>query len=162
MEEEFTRLYSEAYKELYRFALYTLDSKEDAEDAVSDAVVDAYSSFDKLRDKKAFKSWMFAILSAKCKKRLKIYANKTLELDEEIAEAENLKAAEVPIEENLDLQAAMRNLSDRERLIINMSVVAGYEGQEIADYLGMNHNTVRTVRRRALDKMRLYLTGKVE
>lgn len=162
MEEEFTRLYSEIYKDLYRFALYTLDTKEDAEDAVSDAIVDAYASFDKLRDRNSFRSWMFAILSAKCKKRLKIYANKTLELNEEIAETENLVMDESSIEDNLDLKDAMERLNERERLIINMSVIAGYEGLEIAEYLGMNHNTVRTVRRRALDKMRFYLTGKVE
>ncbi len=155
MEEEFTRLYAGIYKDLYKYALYTLCNKEEAEDAVSEAIVDAYAQFAKLRDKNAFKSWMFKILSAKCKRKLKGYLNKNMELDE---------AIEIPVadgkaelEEKVDLWNAFFKLDERERQILNMSVVAGFEGKEIAKELNMNHNTVRTVQRRALDKLRVML-----
>ena len=71
MKDEFIELYTAVYKDLYRYALYVLGNREDAEDAVSEAVVDAYAEFGKLRDKGAFKGWIFKILSAKCKRRLK-------------------------------------------------------------------------------------------
>lgn len=127
MKDEFIELYTAVYKDLYRYALYVLGNREDAEDAVSEAVVDAYAEFGKLRDKGAFKGWIFKILSAKCKRRLKGYVNKTLELD------------------------------GRERQVIAMSLIAGYEGETIARLMKMNHNTVRTVKSRALEKLRRML-----
>lgn len=155
MEEEFTRLYAGIYKDLYKYALYTLCNKEEAEDAVSEAIVDAYAQFARLRDKNAFKSWMFKILSAKCKRKLKGYLNKNVELDEVI----ELTAANegTGIEERVDLWEAFSRLDERERQILNLSVVAGFEGKEIAGALNMNHNTVRTIRKRALDKLRVML-----
>ena len=38
----FAVLYSQIYKELYRYALFTLRNQQDAEDCVSEAVIDAY------------------------------------------------------------------------------------------------------------------------
>lgn len=155
MQEEFARLYTGIYKDLYRFALYTLCNKEEAEDAVSEAVVDAYAEFGKLRDKEAFKSWMFKILSVKCKRKLKGYLNKTIELDETLDS--ELGGRTPDVDNKVDLWEAFGRLDERERLIINLSVIAGYEGREIAKALSMNHNTVRTIRKRALEKMRLML-----
>ena len=155
MEEEFTRLYAEVYKDLYKYALYTLCNKEEAEDAVSEAIVDAYAQFAKLRDKNAFRGWMFKILSAKCKRKLKGYLNKNVELDEIIEITASNEGT--GIEERVDLWDAFSRLDNRERQILNLSVVAGFEGKEIAGALNMNHNTVRTIRKRALDKLRVML-----
>ena len=155
MEEEFIKLYTGIYKDLYKFALYTLCNKEDAEDAVGEAVIDAYAQFAKLRDQGAFKSWMFKILFAKCKRRLKSYTNKMVELNEDI----EISCADenVRLDEKVDLWNAFSRLEERERKILNLSVIAGFEGKEIAKELGINHNTVRTIRKRALDKMRVML-----
>ena len=65
--DAFAELYAGIYKDMYRFALYTLRNTSDAEDAVSDAVTDAFASIRKLRSEEAFKSWIFRILSNKCK-----------------------------------------------------------------------------------------------
>lgn len=42
--DAFAELYAGIYKDMYRFALYTLRNTSDAEDAVSDAVTDAFAS----------------------------------------------------------------------------------------------------------------------
>ena len=47
--DAFAELYAGIYKDMYRFALYTLRNTSDAEDAVSDAVTDAFASIRKLR-----------------------------------------------------------------------------------------------------------------
>lgn len=167
MKEEFIRLYTGVYKDLYRFALYSLHNEADAEDAVSEAVVDAYAGFAKLRDQGAFRSWIFTILSAKCRRRLKEYVDKTLPLPEEAVSAEEGSAPpEYPdrlisrmpdVEGKMVLWEAFGQLEKTERLIVSLSVIGGYEGREIARELSMNHNTVRTVRRRALEKLRRML-----
>lgn len=67
--EAFAELYRSIYADLYRFALYTLKNPADAEDAVSETVMDAFTSIRKLRSETAFKAWIFKILSVKCKQR---------------------------------------------------------------------------------------------
>ena len=140
MKDEFIELYTGIYKDLYRYALYILCNKEDAEDAVSEAVVDAYAEFDKLRDKAAFRSWIFKILSIKCKRKIRGYVNRDDELDETV-DAKVFKEAE-----------------DIAGKVDTLSVIAGYEGEEVSKIMDMNHNTVRTIKSRALEKMRKLLS----
>ena len=52
----FAGLYQQVYADLYRFALYTLKNKADAEDAVSETVTEAFSSIDRLRKADSFKA----------------------------------------------------------------------------------------------------------
>ena len=62
--DAFANLYRIYYTDLYRFALYTLKNPADAEDAVSETVIDAFASIRKLRLEASFKAWIFKILSA--------------------------------------------------------------------------------------------------
>ena len=65
----FAQMYETVYQDLYRFALCMLRNPQDAEDAVSEAVVAAYENIGKLKKEDAFKSWIFTILSNICKKK---------------------------------------------------------------------------------------------
>ena len=66
--DAFSQLYQEVYKDLYKFALYCLKDPSDAEDAVSETVLDAWQGVDRLLEDSAFRPWIFRILSAKCKR----------------------------------------------------------------------------------------------
>lgn len=145
----FAGLYELLYKDLYRFALYTLKNKEDAEDIVSETVMDAYASIQKLRQEEAFKAWIFRILTNKCKNRLKEYSKKTVDLEE----VENLIFQEEEMADTMHIREIFAQLSDEERLIISMHVFGGYHTREIASILHMNHNTVRTKESRAYRKL---------
>ena len=48
--EVFAAYYEKVYRELYYFALHTLKNPQDAEDAVSEAVADAFATVEKLRE----------------------------------------------------------------------------------------------------------------
>lgn len=147
---DFARLYEEVYQDMYRFALYTLRNKQDAEDVVSDAVTDGYSSFHKLRQPDSFRPWIFKILSAKCKRKLKEYVHKTTELPEDLSRESNLT-------ESLHVRQVFARLSDEERMIISLHLFGGYTSREIGEILDLNDNTVRSKESRALDKMRTWL-----
>ena len=54
--EAFSLLYQEVYRDLYRFALYTLKNIHDAEDVVSDTVADAWKGVRGLRRAESFKA----------------------------------------------------------------------------------------------------------
>lgn len=145
----FAWLYQQIYPDMYRFALYTLRDKEDAEDVVSEAVADAFAAIPKLRSEESFKSWMFKILSNKCKNKLKEYANKTLELPEDIEE----KASGQRVEEAALVRKLFFELGEEDRLIISMHLFAGYTSREMAELLHMNENTIRSKESRALKKL---------
>ena len=53
----FKELYKTVYQDLYRFALCMMHHPQDAEDAVSEAVLSAYENIHKLRKESAFRSW---------------------------------------------------------------------------------------------------------
>lgn len=153
--EAFASLYKDVYQDMYRFALYTLGNQEDSRDAVSDAVLSAFSSIKNLRKEEAFRSWIFRILFVKCKERRKEYVNKTLELDEEAMNAVFLEGPE----EHTLVRRAFFELEQEERLIIGMHLFCGYTSREIAALLDMNENTVRSKESRALKKMAVKLNG---
>lgn len=154
--EAFAILYKDVYKELYRFAYYTLQDSHDAEDVVSEAVLDAYRSIHQLKDPNAFKSWIFRIVSCKCKKKMREYAKRCEELPEEIPENES------DFSSHTSVLTALRTLSEEERLIVTMSVFGGYKGKEIGTILHKNHSTIRSKYRRALEKLRQILTYEME
>ena len=145
----FAGLYQQIYEDLYRFALYTLKNKNDAEDVVSETVVDAFVSIGRLHQAEKFKGWIFRILYNKCKDKLREYTRKDVELPEDYRE--------LPTEERVEDSAVMRTLffelGEEERLIISMHLFAGYTSKEIAKLLGINENTVRSKESRALKKL---------
>ena len=153
--EAFAELYRNIYQNLYRFALYMLGNPADAEDAVSDAVTDAWVTVGKLRREEAFEGWIFRILSNKCKRKRKEYVNKPLEWSEEIGD---MSGAD-DLAENLHLRKVFGELTDEERMIIGMHVFGGYTSREISGITGINANTVRSRESRALKKMAEKLAG---
>ena len=147
---EFAALYEEVYQDMYKFAQYTLGHPQDAEDVVSEAIVDGYHSFGKLRRKESFRPWIFKILSVKCKRKLKEYVHKTTTLPEELS-------TDFPMDENLQIRQAFSRLTDEERLIISMHLFGGYTSKETARILHLKDATVRSKESRALQKMRTWL-----
>ena len=149
----FAELYEAIYRDLYRFAFYLLKDEQDAQDAVSDAVVDAFAGIGKLRKAESFRSWMFKIVSVKCKRKLKSYVlrNKQIDIDEAVLPTEEL------LDDSVELKRAFAQLSDEERMILSLSVFGGYNSAEVAEILHLNRNTVRSKQSRALAKMRSLL-----
>jgi len=148
--DSFAKLYELVYQDMYRFALYTLKNPQDAEDVVSDTVIDAYETIRKLRDANAFKGWIFKILSNKCRRKMKDYVNKTTELPEDLTHNGDFT-------EDVATREAFMRLDDGERLIISMSIFAGYSSREIGAILKKSDNTVRSDKSRALKKMEVML-----
>lgn len=154
----FASLYQEIYEDLYRFAIYILKDPVDAQDVVSDTVMDAFSSIRRLRTEEAFKGWIFRILSNKCKKKLKEYTHKTVELSEALAGQLAMEGNTMDTAEHIQVRMLFWELAPEDRMIIAMHLFAGYTSKEIAKQLHMNENTVRSRESRALRKMKEQLT----
>lgn len=155
----FAKMYETVYRDLYRFALCTMKNSHDAEDAVSEAVMNAYEHIASLRSEGSFRSWIFTILVNVCKKRLKKQARQTVKEDaaffEREEETELGKSPEYEL--SMDLKKAFSVLSEEERAVIGLSVFSGYRSEEIGRMLGLKDSTVRSKRKRALRKMEILL-----
>ena len=130
----FSQLYAEIYKDLYRFALYMTKHTQDAEDAVSEAVISAYENISGLKKENSFKSWMFTILNNECKKILRKNGNTSNQVSEE--DAKNLGAEEIDFAQRHDVKKAFESLEEEEQTIVAFSVFGGYRSEEIAEMLG--------------------------
>lgn len=160
--EAFSLLYEMVYTDMYRMALYTLGDVHDAEDVVSEAVLDAYQQIHSLRDKTAFRGWIFRILTCKCKRRMKEYVRTKQEEPAEALEVVASAEADNAMQNVLDRQEiaqAFAAVTQEDRLIVTMVVYGGYSSKEIAKILHKNPNTVRSRYHRALDKMQQVLAA---
>lgn len=164
---DFARHYGAVYLDLYRFALCMMGRAHDAEDAVSEAVLAGFRQRHQLRRDEAFKSWMFAILANVCRKKLKGARREEPAADpscgREALAAFDGGALPPGAADDLreDVRAAFSAVSEEERLIVSLSVFGGYTSAEIGSALKLNASTVRSKRKRALEKMAAELKGVV-
>lgn len=150
--QAFAKLYEEIYMDLYHYTLYMLQNRQDAEDAVSEAVLAAFAGIHKLRNVDAFRGWMFQITTNICRKKRKEYLKRHVELEENSVEWVD------STQEALDVRKALKLLTEEERLIVGMSVLAGYTSEEIGRNLHLRPGTVRSKLSRSLAKMRRILS----
>lgn len=153
----FEEHYKMVYQDLYRFALYILRNEADAEDAVAEAVADAWKGLKNLREEYAFRKWIFKILRIKCKKKQMDYCRHIISLDEQDDMFEPWQKPDFGWDEAQDVQNAFWRLEAEERLIVSMSVFGGYTSQEIGEALELKSTTVRSKLSRSLSKMQARL-----
>ena len=146
----FKTQYDDLLPVMYLAANKILHNAQDAEDAVSETVTDAFAAVEKLRDNEKFRAWIFQILSNKCRRKLKEYTQKTVELPDDLPAGDTT-------EESLQVREALDRLEETERQIICLNVVGGFKSHEIGEMMQMNHNTVRSRISRGLNKMKEFL-----
>lgn len=150
--KKFSEMYQTVYLDLYRYALCLMKNPQEAEDTVSEAVIAAYENIHKLKKEEAFRSWIFTILTNKCKKRLKKVSKESPEI-EKFPEQSTSPDYDLAI----DVKKAFFVLSEEEQILVGLSVFGGYCSQEIGEMMKLNPNTVRSKRSRALRKMECVL-----
>lgn len=151
--EAFAKLYIKYKDKLFHYAYFKLRSSEDAGDAVSACIVEAYTGIAALKSEKAFSAWLFRILYRECcaiiKRRADFGIPDELSGNEQAAPDNTYLAPELC--EALDI------LSSEERDIVLLSTVAGYNSGEISCMMNIKSATVRSKLARALSKMRNFL-----
>lgn len=155
--KKFARMYEGVYKDLYRFSLCRMKNVQDAEDAVSEAVLAGYEKIYQLRTEAAFKSWIFAILANVCRKRLEESEGRRRKEEELDACEPKTSGTDVDYGVAVDVKNAFSILSAEEQEIVALSVFGGYSSKEIGNRMKLNPNTVRSKLSRALEKMEYVL-----
>ena len=154
----FSELYSLYSDRLYRYAFYRLANKEDAEDAVSEAVYSAFYQIGALKKPEAFSAWLFRILFFSCGAVIKARSERRNMVDINDM-ADKLTYSMESEFEKTELQQTLDILNDDEREIVLLSVVSGLKSNEIAKICDMTSGAVRSKLSRSLSKMRNFLEG---
>ena len=162
MKDAFSDIYYSCYKDLYKFALYTIGDSEGAADAVSDTFVELWRGIGKLHEPEAFCPWAFRILSVRCKKEISgiIKKRATYNIDDLIeTPTEGSENIEENISESVSLTSALSKLDGEERMIVILSVLHGYTNREIAEMMGKPQGTISSKLHRTYAKLREMLGG---
>lgn len=136
--ETFTRLALERQRQLYRIAVSYTASSADAEDAVQEALLRAWSRRHTLRDPAHFGTWLTRILINECKTLLR--RRKRQSTMPELPEI----AVAPPDEQAMMLRNALFALPDKYRVPLVLFLLEGYSQQEIASMLILPLSTVKT------------------
>jgi len=157
-----------------RIAFHYLRDAADADEAVQDAFVKAYTHMATFREELPFEVWFTRILINGCLDRLKArrrrerwIARPTIDSDGiERDPAEHLPSRGPSPEDQVirderrrRLQAALTELPERQRLVFVLSHFEGRTSREVSSMTGLNESTVRVHLFRAIRRLRTLLAG---
>jgi len=149
----------------YRVARGVLRNTADAEDVAQEALLRAYRSFHRLRDRTRFRAWLVRIAFRLALDRLR--SGKRRELRDTIwsqpehqprgATAEDLA---VSSEFQAHLDNALAELPEKLRLVLLLAAMEGHTIDDIAAMLGISTGTVKSrifyARRQLAEKLRCH------
>lgn len=139
--------------DLFRYAYWLTHDKHVAEDLVQETFLRAWRSLDSLKDEKAAKSWLITILRRENARR---FERKRFDMSEyEEASVIDTKAISNEQEiENHWLREKIAQMPEEYREPLVLQVIGGFNGEEIAELLSLNKNTVMTRLFRARNQLK--------
>ena len=158
--EAFGELYSEVWQELYRYALFSLQNKEDAEDAVQEAAAEAFRCIKSLCEPEAFRSWIYAILTRCVRRKIKtiIQQKHTTTFEELEKQGVFFETEPAQPDDKIAVWKALSSLKHEERQVVLLSVVGDYSSIELASIMKKPSSTIRSQLHRGLEKLKIILS----
>jgi len=141
------------HSDLYRYAYWLCHDKHVAEDLVQETFLRAWRALDSLKDEKAAKSWLITILRRENARR---FERKRFEMNEyEEASITDILSTSTEQEiENHWLRERISQMPEEYREPLVLQVIGGFSGEEIANLLSLNKNTVMTRLFRARNQLK--------
>ncbi|MEJ6473284.1 sigma-70 family RNA polymerase sigma factor [Pseudoalteromonas piscicida] len=149
------------HKELYKFAYWLSGDPTVAEDLVQETFLRAWRALDSLQDEHAAKPWLLTILRRENARRFERKQFDYAEVEQDTLVDDSSSALDDEMEQTV-VQRQIANLSPEYREPLLLQVVMGCSGEEIADILELNKNTVMTRLYRARNQLKDALTTTYE
>ncbi len=153
--ELFEQKYKECEKQLFLVAIGYLHNTEDAKDCVQEAVLSAWKSFDKLKNKEYFKTWITRIVINKCKDFMK-----QQRYTEELTDSINV-FYDMPTEE-IGIMDCLCKLPSKQSIYITLRFYNEMTYEQVAEALKQPVSTVKYKTKKALSELKELLKGDVE
>ena len=151
--ERFVAQVTELQETLYRTARSILRNEQDAQDAVQEAVTQAFARLHTLRDPAKFKPWLLRILVNTCydacrRRRSTVYLE---------AVEETLAAPQSDCEERMSLWSAVMRLPEEQKAVVTLFYYEDLPIRAISEVLCVTQGTVKTRLSRARGRLRQML-----
>lgn len=147
----FEELFHRHHRQLYRLALLTSRDRDDAADALQDALLAAHRTARAFRHDSAVSSWLYRIVVNACLDRLR--RNKTHaceELDDQLGQAVDPTGR---VDTAIVVERALMRLPVEQRAAVVAVDMQGYSVAEAARMLGVAEGTVKSRCSRARSKL---------
>jgi RNA polymerase sigma factor (sigma-70 family) len=160
-------LYKSYSKAMFNICMRIINHMGEAEDALQEAFVDAFSNLHQFRQQSTFGAWLKQIVVNKAINQLRSRKVQWVDIDEwqrSGAEADVL-SEEISIwnedETSLEVERirnAVLRLPDGYRVVLSLYLFEGYDHEEIGEVLGISESTSRTQYMRAKKKLAEMMT----
>ncbi len=151
-----TALYRQYVKAMYNTAFRILQQSDKAEDVVQESFIKAFEMLDSYRAESTFGSWLKRIvvneslmLLRKEKVSISLDTIPYEAIDDNPQEIWDFQQEEVQI-----LLKCLGNLPEKQRVILNLSLIEGYDNEEICEILNVTDQNCRTMLSRAKKLLR--------
>lgn len=147
------KLYQLYSKAMFNVCYRMMNNREDAEDMLQEAFIQAFTKLDTFRFESAFGSWLKTISINTCinylsKRRIEIkYFD---ELSRFETNDEDVEESDFKIE---DIINAMKKLPEGGRIVFSLYLLEGYDHGEISKILGISESTSKSQFMRAKRKV---------
>ena len=152
-----TQLYSFFYHKVYNSCFRILQNQYEAEDAMQESFIKAFSQLDKYDEEKPFAAWILRIAINTAIDKLRESKPEWVDYDEKhhyyLEDENELEEWELTLEKIKQIKAAIERLPDIARLIINLYLIEGYDHEEISGILHLSPGNVRIQYMRAKQKL---------
>ena len=155
-EKAFTELFLNMKTELYSIARTRLKNETDIGDAVQETMIMVYKYIHTLKSNEFFKTWVIRILINECNRiyRRQQFKNMIFFYNSDVLERISDDKSINKAIEDLDFENLIQKLTYKERLIFTLYYKNKYKIKEIAEILNKNENTIKTIMRRAKEKLK--------
>lgn len=151
--EEFAAAVTENSRAMFRAARSVLDCGADAEDAAAQAVLQAWQSRNRLRDKSAARPWLIKI-AVNCAYALRRKQGRVVYLEDM-----DVEPAARPSTRYEGLWEAVCALPPERRVVVTLFYYEGLTVEQIAKCLGVPRGTVKSRLSRARKQLKEMLCG---
>lgn len=139
--------------DIYRYAYWLCGDKHIAEDITQETFLRAWRALDSLKDNKAAKAWLITILRRENARRFERKQFDYSDVEQETLVDKSSHSSEQLTEQYLlRRQIGKLELEYREPLLLQ--IIGGFSGEEIAELLDLNRNTVMTRLFRARNQLK--------
>ena len=148
------------HADIFRYAVWLIKDKAIAEDVVQETFLRAWKSLDSLQDEAAAKSWLITILRRENARRFERKQFDTVDIDD-VSIADTVAHSEATMQQR-EIRKAIASLSEEYREPLTLQIIMGFSGDEIAEQLSLNKNTVMTRLFRARNQLKEILTSQMQ
>jgi len=152
LQSDFENMIRAYLPDLYRYAYWLCKDEQIAEEIVQESLLRAWRRVRKLKDLKAIKSWLLAIVRNEHNHHYSRKYPESIEITETSSGGENMYVHHSTDRD--DLRKALYTLDAMYREPIILNVLMGFSVEDISVYMGLRTSVVCTRLFRAKEKLR--------